>query len=47
MFLMKDGKVAAGFVWECPLCGFATLNDRKWFCPNDDNRLREVLRKED
>jgi hypothetical protein len=47
MFLItEDGKMH-GFVWQCPTCDFATLNDRKGFCPYDDSRLKEVLRKGD
>lgn len=47
MFLItEDGKIH-GFAFVCPTCGFATLNDRRWFCPNDDTRLKEVLQKGD
>lgn len=45
MFLIQDGKIT-GFVFRCPTCGFDTLNDRAWFCPKDNTRLKEVLLKD-
>lgn len=42
MWLVENGKIL-GYHYVCEKCDFVTLNDRKWFCPNDDTRLKEIL----